>query len=427
MTITYIGNFIDFLEFGLFTALLPFISKDLLGCYDPHIRAEFCYLAVFAGFLGRPVGAFVLGKFGDIYGSQRLLVFSVLGISGASMILAFLPSNNYYVIEMIILCRFLQGLFTGAEYSAVVVSATQTDSVRSSYRSVAVMTASGVLGVSIAQLIAFFLSILQVENSSWRYAFILVSLIGFATFLKRAWSYKKDWHTPTMQRESIPLRNYIPEIFSCIILVGLVNAMFYLVNTFVNTYKMILSSNLATSQFLLNFIATSFFAFSIWLWSLYLTTKNHQPFKMLQYGIFSMLLLLGPLFYAYAEGAPLWLSVIIQVAFLSGIQLFTVVGISFVPRLFPTSIRIQACGLGFNLGISLLGGGFPYLSLKLTEKTGSLYAPAFAALLVIGVAYLSLKALSMRYPEMLGIRCAPSEDSTIANKPLEKTLQRGYN
>ena len=237
MTITYIGNFIDFLEFGLFTALLPFISKDLLGCYDPHIRAEFCYLAVFAGFLGRPVGAFVLGKFGDIYGSQRLLVFSVLGISGASMILAFLPSNNYYVIEMIILCRFLQGLFTGAEYSAVVVSATQTNSVRGSYQSVAIMTASGVLGVSVAQFIAFLLSMLQMDVSSWRYAFILVSLIGFSTFLKRAWSYKNDWQVPTTQRESVPLRNYIPEVFICIIVLGLANSMFYLVNTFINTYK----------------------------------------------------------------------------------------------------------------------------------------------------------------------------------------------
>ncbi|RZI45931.1 MFS transporter [Candidatus Finniella inopinata] len=426
MAITYIGNFIDFLEFGLFTALLPFISKDLLGLYDPQVRAEFCYLAVFAGFLGRPVGAYFLGKFGDLYGSQRLLVFSVLGISVASMILAFLPTNNYYVIEMIILCRFLQGLFTGAEYSAVVVSATQTATVRSSYRSVALMTASGVLGVSVAQFMAFLLSLFHLENFTWRYAFVFVSMIGFCTFLKRALSYKKDW-VSVIRPEVIPLRNYIPEIFSCIILVGLVNAMFYLVNTFVNTYKMIISSNLATSQFLLNFITTSCFALSIWLWSIYLSSRDHQPFKIMQCSLLSMVLLLGPLFYAYVEGTPLWISAIIQVVFISGIQLFTVVGISFVPRLFPASIRIQACGLGFNLGISLLGGGFPYLSLKLTEKTHSLYAPAFAALSVIFVGYLSLRVLRKRYPEMLGIKCSPIEDEFIdENKPLEKISKRSY-
>ena len=75
LTITYIGNFIDFLEFGLFTALLPYLSQDLLGHYSPALRAEFCYLGGFAGFIGCPVGAFCLGKFGDIYGSQRLLCF----------------------------------------------------------------------------------------------------------------------------------------------------------------------------------------------------------------------------------------------------------------------------------------------------------------------------------------------------------------
>ena len=426
MTITYIGNFIDFLEFGLFTALLPFISKDLLTHYDPHIRAELCYLAVFAGFLGRPVGAFFLGKFGDVYGSQRLLVFSILGISGASMILAFLPSNNYYVIEMVILCRFLQGLFTGAEYSAVVVSATQTATVRSSYQSVAIMTASGVLGVSVAQFIAFTLSILQVDVSCWRYAFIMVSLIGFSTFLKRALSYKKDWKQSIARSEPVSLKSYIPEIFSCIILVGLINAMFYLVNTFVNTYKMILNSDLTTSQFLLNFIATSFFALSILLWSFSLTVKNHQPFRMMQYSIISIFILLIPLFYAYVEGVPLWVNIVIQMAFLAGMQLFTVVGISTIPRLFPESIRIQACGLGFNLGISLLGGGFPYLCLKLTEKTQSLYAPAFAAVTLVGASYITLKALSVRYPQMLDFKCAPWENKVADDKSLEKKLQHSY-
>lgn len=397
MNITYVGNFIDFLEFGLFTALLPFISQDLLSGYDPHLRVELCYLAVFAGFLGRPVGAFFLGKLGDIYGSQCLLVFSVLGISGASVLLALLPSNSIYIIEMIIICRFLQGLFTGAEYSAVVVSATQTKTVRSSYLSVALMTASGVLGISAAQLIAFLLALSNMEAISWRYAFILVSLIGFGVFLKRAFSYQSAWEAPP-PKQHVNIKTFLPEIFACVILVGMINSMFYLVNTFINNYKMILSTNLSSSQFLLNLIMTTFFPISIWLWSIFLTRRNYQPFNVLKTSLLSMLIVLPFLFYAYVQALPLWVNILVQIVFGSCIQLFAIIGISIIPRIFPESIRVQACGIGFNLGISLLGGGFPYLCLKLTESTNNLYTPGLAAVVTIIMAYISLIVLIIRHP-----------------------------
>jgi MHS family proline/betaine transporter-like MFS transporter len=423
LNITYVGNFIDFLEFGLFTALLPFLSQDLLSHYDPHLRAELCYLAVFAGFLGRPVGAFFLGKLGDVYGSQCLLVFSVLGISAASVLLALLPSNSAYIIEMIIICRFLQGLFTGAEYSAVVVSATQTSTVRHSYHSVALMTASGVLGISAAQLIAFLLALSHMEAMSWRYAFILVSFIGFGVFLKRAFSYRDSWEAPP-PRESVNIKMYLPEILACVILVGMINSMFYLVNTFINNYKMIINLNLVASQFLLNFIMTAFFPLSIWLWSIYLTRRNYQPFKVLKYSLLSMLLVLPFLFYAYVQALPLWVNIIVQVVFSSCIQLFAIIGISLIPRLFPEAIRVQACGIGFNLGISLLGGGFPYLCLKLTESTNNLYTPGLAAVGTIILAYISLIVLIIRHPNL---KDRKNLNFDAANdKMMEKILQYGY-
>ena len=53
------------------------------------------------------------------------------------------------------------------------------------------MTASGILGVSTAQFLLLFLSFMETGVSNWRYTFILVSLIGFCTFLKRAFSCQK--------------------------------------------------------------------------------------------------------------------------------------------------------------------------------------------------------------------------------------------
>lgn len=422
LNIIYIGNFIDFLEFGLFTALLPFLSKDLLGQYDPHFRAELGYLAVYIGFMGRPIGAFFLGKLGDLYGSQRLLVFSVLGISIISLIVAFLPSSNPYIIPMVLVCRFLQGVFTGAEYSAVVICSTQTKTTHTSYRSVAFMTASGILGVAVAQLIAFLLSLIDSPMVSWRHAFVAVSVIGFITFLKRALSYQSNWQP--LSRQSVSLRPYIPEIMMIVVLVGFANSMFYLVNTFINNYKMIINTNLVASQFLLNLISTAFFAFSVVCWAFYLERNKYPPVKLMKLGMFIMALLLGPLFYAYVQGLSLWASVLIQMVFIIGMQLFTLVSISFVPRIFPEAIRIQACGLSFNLGISLLGGSFPYISLCLTEATHNLYMPAVYTFLLIVLGHVSLKYLMSRQNSRSNFHLAafPNCDDKNSGKKLSMSL-----
>jgi len=390
LIITYIGNFIDFLEFGLFTALLPFISKDLLGHYQPNVKADLCYLAAFAGFLGRPVGAFILGKLGDIYGSQRLLVASVLGISLVSLVLAFLPSDSSRIIEMIIICRFFQGVFTGAEYSAVVVSSTSNTTINGGYRSVAIMTASGVLGVSCAQFIAYLLSNFDRNVVGWRGAFVFVSLIAIFTFIKRAYNFGKIPMPPAeVVKSKLKLKNYIKEILMCMLLVGFANSMFYFVNMFLNTYHMILDSKIEVDKFLINFVCTSFFAVCIIAWSMFLSKRNYDPIKMMKIAIFCIFILLFPLLYTFAEQKIL-LALVVQILFATAIQLFTVVGISYMPRLFPESIRVQSCGLSFNLGISLLGGGFPYICTRLTETTGHSYAPILASSVLLGLAYFTL-------------------------------------
>ena len=46
--VVYIGNFIEFLEFGLFSALLPFISHDFFSSLAPGKRAIVSYLILYS-------------------------------------------------------------------------------------------------------------------------------------------------------------------------------------------------------------------------------------------------------------------------------------------------------------------------------------------------------------------------------------------
>ena len=117
----YAGNFIDFLEFSLFSALLPFIVRDVMGESDPDSKIIFGYLILYLGFLTRPLGAYFLGKIGDLYSRKRLLLISIFGISFSTILFSFLPQNLWGIGYIIAFLRLLQGLFTGAEHAAATV------------------------------------------------------------------------------------------------------------------------------------------------------------------------------------------------------------------------------------------------------------------------------------------------------------------
>ena len=70
MFTAYLGNFVDFLEFGLFSALLPFISNEIFRDAPSNFKANLSYFILYVGFLGRPVGAYFLGKMGDKTGGN---------------------------------------------------------------------------------------------------------------------------------------------------------------------------------------------------------------------------------------------------------------------------------------------------------------------------------------------------------------------
>jgi hypothetical protein len=137
-----------------------------------------------------------------------------------------------------------------------------------------------------------------------------------------------------------------------------------------------------------------------------------------------MLLVLPFVFYAYVQALSLWINIIVQIVFSSCIQLFAIIGMSLIPRIFPKAIRVQACGIGFNLGISLLGGGFPYLCLKLTESTHNLYTPGLAAIVTMIMAYISLIVLIIRHPNLKETKNLNYEAAN--DKIVEKSLQYSY-
>lgn len=79
-------------------------------------------------FVARPLGSLIFGHFGDKLGRKRSLVVSLLLMGVSTVLIGFLPgyaSLGMASIVLLCLCRFIQGIGLGGEWSGAVLVATE--------------------------------------------------------------------------------------------------------------------------------------------------------------------------------------------------------------------------------------------------------------------------------------------------------------
>src|SRR6202521_1342351 len=106
----------DFVIYGFFAVA---IGRAFFPSTDPaaSLLASFATFAV--GFLFRPVGAIVIGAYGDRYGRRKALVVTVGMMAGATGITGLIPSYasiGLWAPVLLVACRMAQGFSTGGEW-----------------------------------------------------------------------------------------------------------------------------------------------------------------------------------------------------------------------------------------------------------------------------------------------------------------------
>jgi len=114
-----LGNFVelyDFLIFGLFAAQ---IGANFFPASNPTTPLLSAFATYGVGFLMRPVGAIVIGAYGDRRGRKSALILTVGLMAAATALTGLIPSYASIGIAgpiLLILCRLVQGFSTGGEW-----------------------------------------------------------------------------------------------------------------------------------------------------------------------------------------------------------------------------------------------------------------------------------------------------------------------
>ncbi|MDG1594568.1 MFS transporter, partial [Bacillus cereus] len=129
-----VGNLIEWYDWYVYSAFAVYFSAEFFPKGDPTSQL-LNTAAIFAvGFLMRPIGSLLMGRYADRHGRRAALTLSITVMAGGSLIIACTPSYESIGIMapiILVLARLLQGLSLGGEYGT---SATYLSEMASSGR-----------------------------------------------------------------------------------------------------------------------------------------------------------------------------------------------------------------------------------------------------------------------------------------------------
>lgn len=125
-----VGTAIEFYDFYAYgTVAANYFPKVFFGDTTNPTVALLASLLTFAiAFIARPLGSLVFGHFGDRMGRKTTLVVSLLTMGIATFLIGCLPTYSQWgivAVAALCLCRFVQGIGLGGEWSGAALVATE--------------------------------------------------------------------------------------------------------------------------------------------------------------------------------------------------------------------------------------------------------------------------------------------------------------
>jgi len=117
----WIGSVMDYYDFFIYFTAASLVFPALFFPKSDPNSAVFLSLVTFGvGYVARPIGAFFLGRWGDVYGRKNVLVVCLLLMGFSTMAVGLLPTYDQIGVAaplLLVVCRLLQGFAVAGEIS----------------------------------------------------------------------------------------------------------------------------------------------------------------------------------------------------------------------------------------------------------------------------------------------------------------------
>jgi MFS transporter, MHS family, alpha-ketoglutarate permease len=372
-----LGNLIEWYDWYAYAAFSIYFASVFFP--SGNQTAQLLNTAgIFAvGFLVRPLGGWLFGRYADRFGRRAALTLSVLLMGAGSLGIAALPGYaqiGALAPVLLVALRLLQGLSLGGEYgtSATYLSEVATPHRRGFYSSFQYVTLTSgqllALGVQIG--LQQVLTADQMHSWGWRIAFAIGALAAVTVMWLRRTMDESENYELAVKEGGADGRGTLRVLLSypreCLTVVGLTlggTIAFYTFTTYMQKF-MINTTGLPKEEVTwINFIALVVFVCLQPLFGALSDRIGRRPL-LIAFGVGATVLSV-PLLSAVAHASSGLAAFALMMVGLVVVSGYTSINAVVKAELFPARIRALGVGLPYALTVAIFGGTTEYVALGL--------------------------------------------------------------
>ena len=201
------GNLVESFDWFVYAAFGLYFSKIFFPGGDRTTQLLSTAAVFGVGFLARPLGAWIMGLYGDRIGRKTAMVMSVSLMCVGSLLIAVCPGEAQIGVAapaILVFARILQGVSMGGEYgvSAVYLSEMASRKNRGFWSGIFYSTLIGgqLLAMGVLLTLTALLTPEAMQAWGWRIAFVVGGALGVAVF----WLRRGMDETPSFQARTGP-------------------------------------------------------------------------------------------------------------------------------------------------------------------------------------------------------------------------------
>lgn len=370
----FLGTIVEYYDYSLYGFSAAIIAEKFFSSNTDQLTKLINAFAVYAvAYLSKPIGAYIFGCIGDIYGRKKALSFTIIGIIIPTLIIGLLP--DYSVLGVwstiiLVLCRFMQGIFIAGEYDGAAIYVIEHLGAKYQFTASAITRCTGVIGLLSGIGATNFFNAHIFPDWSWRVPFLLSVPLGLITLYYRQKfdetpEFKEAGNSNTIQKFDILIKKHWKNILPLIFLAGGFGATYQISIIFMKQYLPLVLP--ATGVIMSSFSVLIVLCFAIFIPIAGFVADRMGVNIVLKTAFISTLI--ASIFFTIAveyQMANLGLFASLMLA--GSIAPFNALAHSVVIRSFAVKERYRIISFGHTIGSMLMSGTANYICLVVIKN-----------------------------------------------------------
>jgi MHS family proline/betaine transporter-like MFS transporter len=405
-----VGNALEWFDFSVYGYFAGIIAKQFFPMHDEWLSTLLAIATFGISFLMRPIGAVVLGIYGDRKGRKAALTLAIALMMAGTLTMAVMPPYAMIGLAapvLILVARLVQGFAVGGEFgSATAFMVEHSPTKRGYYASwqFASQGLAAILAATFGSMLTAWMSPEHLGNWGWRIPFLFGVLIGpIGYYIRSHLDETPEFLAMRRQRDTAaaaaadPTASFGSQWVNLLLAIGIVaqsTVGVYVLQLYMPMYavkQLHMPAAVSFGAVVLNGGLQLILSPVMGAWS----DRIGRIRIMLGTSIL-MGLLIYPMF-ALLQSYPTvgWLlllqgtSGILKAAYSGPMP-------ALMSEIFPTHVRSTGLSIAYSIGVTIFGGFSPTIVETFIHLTGDKLAPSYYVLIAALLSGLSLVIVAWR-------------------------------